>query len=246
MKFGYQLYSVHTAMREDVHATLIKMAKLGYKQVEPCGLFDATPKQFREWCDELGLEIPAAHYSPEIDSEEKLQEVVKYFKDLRCDKLVIPCKVCKTKAELDKLIDYINTWLPRLRENGITLVYHNHSQEFMLNEDNLFMQVELLRRTNIRFEVDVFWCHYAGVNPIYVLETLKDRVDLIHFRDGLETREKQNFRLLGKGTTPLKDVYNWAIKNGYDLIVENLPTEEAESELADAAECVDYLNNLGK
>ena len=246
MKFGYQLYSVHTAMKEDVHNTLVKMAELGYKQVEPCGFFDSTPAQFRAWCDELGLEIPAAHYSPEIDSEEKFAEVVKIFKDLRCDKLVIPYKNCKTREEMDKLVDYINKWQPRLEENGITLAYHNHSQEFKLNEDDMFMHIELKNRTKIRFEIDVFWCHYAGVNPLYVLETLKDRIDLVHFRDGLTTQWPQEFRLLGKGTTPLDDVYKWAEKNGYDLIVENVPTEEAISELADAAACVDYLNNLGK
>ncbi|MBE6805311.1 MAG: sugar phosphate isomerase/epimerase [Ruminococcaceae bacterium] len=244
MKYGYQLYSVHTAMRENVKNTLIEIAKMGYTQVEPCGFFDSTPAEFRAWCDELGLEIPAAHFSRDITSEELFEDTVQIFKTLRCKKLVIPCKVCKTKESLDELIDYINRWQPRLAERGITLVYHNHSQEFMLNEDELFMHTELQKRTNVRFEIDVFWCHYAGVNPVYVLETLKDRVDLIHFRDGLTTRWPQEFRLLGKGTTPLDDVYKWAEKNGYDLIVETVPTEVAETELKDAKENMEYLKSL--
>lgn len=244
MKYGYQLYSVHTAMRENVKNTLIEIAKMGYTQVEPCGFWDSTPAEFRAWCDELGLEIPAVHFNRDITSEELFEDTVQIFKTLRCKKLVIPCKFCKTKESLDELIDYINRWQPRLAERDITLVYHNHFQEFMLNEDELFMHTELQKRTNVRFEIDVFWCHYAGVNPVYVLETLKDRVDLIHFRDGLTTRSPQEFRLLGKGTTPLADVYKWAEKNGKDLIVETEPTEVAETELKDAKENMEYLKSL--
>ena len=50
--------------------------------------------------------------------------------------------------------------------------------------------------------------------------------------------------MLGKGTTPLDDVYKWAEKNGYDLIVETVPTEVAETELKEARENMEYLKNL--
>lgn len=243
MKYGLQLYSVHTAMKKDVKQTLVALAEMGYKTVEPCGFFDSTPEQFRAWCDELGLEIPAVHYNSDLATDEKFNEMVNTLKTLRCDKMVIPCKVCKTKAEMDALVEFINKNQPKMAEHGIKLVYHNHSHEFRLTPDDFFMHTELQKRTNVDFEIDVYWCHYAGVNPVYVMEHLKDRVALVHFRDGFANGH-EDCQVLGKGDTPLNDVYNWIVKNNVPLIVENLPTEVLETEMDEALQCIDYLKTL--
>lgn len=242
MEYGLQLFSVHTPMKKDVKATLKAVADMGYTTVEPCGFFDSTPEQFKVWCDELGLAIPSMHYNSDLGTDEKFNEMVATLKTLNCNKFVIPCKVCKTAEEMDALVGFINKYQPLMQEQGIELVYHNHAHEFKLNEDDLFMHIELQKRTKVHFEIDVFWCHYAGVDPLYVLEQLKDRVSLIHLRDGTVAHE--DHRVLGKGTVPLEGVVKWATENGVPMIVENSPVEDIEGEFKGAKACSDYLKSL--
>jgi hypothetical protein len=47
---------------------------------------------------------------------------------------------------------------------------------------------------------------------------------------------------LGLGTTPIKEVVDWALANGVDMVVENEP--DAVVEMSEAKICADYLLSL--
>ena len=237
MKYGIQLYSVKGFMMNDVKDTLRQIAEMGYNMVEPAGFFETSAEDFKAWCDEYGLEVCGSH-SGLKKLDEDFEGTMAYHKTIGCPLYIIPSASTGNKASLDETIDKINKYEPLIAENGMELMFHNHHREFLPNEDELIAHVEMQKRTNIKFEIDVYWVYRAGLNPIYVLESLKDRVACIHLKDGT----MEHGAPLGQGTAPNAEVVAWAKKNNVPMVVENEPVEDRQ--MVEAKMCIDYLKSL--
>ena len=237
MKYGIQLYSVKNHMMEDVKGTLRQIAEMGYQMVEPAGFFGTSAEDFKAWCDELGLEVCGSH-SGFAKLDEDTQGTIDYHKAIGCPLYIIPNAPIKTKETLDATIDKVNKYGPIIEAAGMTFAFHNHSGEFLPNEDGIIPHLELQKRTNIKFEIDVYWTYRAGLNPIYILESLKDRIICLHMKDGT----MEHGTPLGQGTAPIAETVAWAIKNNVPMVVENEP--RAEVEIEEAKMCIDYLKSL--
>lgn len=238
MNYGIQLWSVNSNMKNDPKETLRKIAEMGYKTIEPCNFSGMTAKEYKSLCDELGLTISGAHLSANFLIEGKADEMIEYLKEVGCPRYILPSIKFDTAEDIDAAVELINKYEPKFRENGLSLMYHNHHREFMFNKDKMFSHLAFQKRTNVKFEIDVYWVYRAGLNPLYVLEQLKDRVEVIHLKDG----NMQEGMPIGKGEVPIAEVIEWATKNGVDMVVENEPT--AERELEEAKECIDFLKTL--
>ena len=237
MKYGIQLYSVKDFMAKDVKDTLRQIAEMGYEMVEPAGFFDVSAEDFKAWCDEYGLEVCGSH-SGYNSLVEQTDSVLDYHKKIGCPLYIIPSAPIKNKEALDKTIDDINRLESAVIAAGMELMYHNHHREFLPNEDGIIAHLEMQKRTNIKFEIDVYWVYRGKLNPIYVLEQLKDRISIIHLKDGT----MEHGTPLGQGTAPIAEVVAWAKKNGVAMVVENEPT--AELQMIEAKACIDYLKSL--
>ena len=237
MKYGIQLYSVKGHMMTDVKETLRQIAEMGYEMVEPAGFFETSAEDFKAWCDEFGLEVCGSHAGFK-GLDEALEETIAYHKTIGCPLYIIPSAPIKTKADLDTTIDKLIKYEPIIKAAGMELMFHNHHREFLPNEDGVIAHVEMQKRTNIKFEIDVYWVYRAGLNPIYVLESLKDRVACLHLKDGT----MEHGAPLGQGTAPIAEVVAWAKKNNVPMVVENEPVEDRQ--MPEAKMCIDYLKSL--
>lgn len=234
MKYGIQLYSVKDFMAKDVKETLTEIGKMGYKVVETAGFFDYSAEDFKKICDEAGVACESTHTGfSALDDD--FDGIVAYLKTLGCKRFIIPWAPCSSKEEIDATVDKFNKYQPMLEKEGIELMFHNHWTEFVPNKDGLIPHVEFKNRTKIKFQIDVYWAYRGLVNPIYLLESLKDRIDVIHLKDGDMTAGKP----LGQGTAPIFEIVRWATKNGVDMVVENEPT--ADRQMIEAKQCIDYL-----
>lgn len=237
MKYGIQLYSVKDFMAKDVKETVAEIGKMGYKVVEAAGFFDYSAEDFKKICDEAGVACESTHTGfTALDGD--FDGIVAYLKTLGCKRFIIPWAPCSSKEEVDSTVDKFNKYQPMLEKEGIELMFHNHWVEFVPNKDGLIPMVEFKNRTNIKFQIDVYWAYRGLVNPIYVLESLKDRIDVIHLKDGDMTAGKP----VGQGTTPIFEVVKWAKKNGVDMVIENEPT--AARQMIEAKECIDFLKAI--
>ena len=238
MEYGIQLYSVKDFMAKDVKGTLRELAAMGYTMVEPAGFFDVSAENFKAYCDEFGLKVCGSHsQSRELDGE-NFEKTVAYFKTIGCKRFIVPSIPTSTGEAVDAAVEKFNKYAPLLKAEGIELMFHNHHRELMSNSAGQVPLVEFQKRTDIGFEIDVYWAYRGGVNPIYVLDQLKERISVIHVKDG--TMEEGT--PLGEGTTPIAEVVAWAKKNGVDMVVENEPT--AERQMIEAKICIDYLKSL--
>lgn len=239
MEYGIQMYSLRDLTPNDMEGALRTVAALGYKKVEFAGFFDHPASKVVSWLDRFGLSVSGTHTNWHELEEDKFAETVAYHKELGNTNIIIPGADLSTKQKLDDFIDFINVVQPKLAAEGIKLGYHNHAREFQLTDYGQFMHDELQRRTAVDFEIDTYWAYVAGRDPLEILEQLKDRVSVIHIKDG--TAEGKG-RALGEGTAPVAAVRKKAIELGMLMVVESeglKPTGPDE-----VGRCMQYLRQL--
>ncbi len=241
MDYGIQLYSVAYYMGKDVKGTLRKLSEMGFTKVEPAGFFGVAAEDFKAWCDEFGLTVCGAHCGFGDLEGDNFSKMVKYLKTIGCKRYIIPWENSEDAAAIDSFIANIKKYQPMLAAEGIELAFHNHSGEFCVNKDGQIPHIELQKRSDIKFQIDIYWSYRGGVKPLYVLEQLKDRLVSIHLKDG----DMQNGKPLGMGTAPVAEALAWARKNNMDIVVENECSSD-EVSLDEAKICIDYLKSLEK
>jgi sugar phosphate isomerase/epimerase len=78
-QIGLELWTVRDMIATDYAGTLEKVARIGYKEIEPAtGYGNMSPKQFRALLDRLGLKSPSTHngvtVGPDADVEKQLAD----------------------------------------------------------------------------------------------------------------------------------------------------------------------------
>ena len=240
MDYGLQLYSVRDVTESDLEGTLKKVAEIGYRYVEFAGFFGHSAEEVKAMLDRYGLIVSGTH-SGLGDLDADFAGTVKYHKTIGNTNYIVPGAPTWTAAELDETIEKINKYQPMLAAEGIRMAYHNHDGEFKPNADGQIPHEEMERRTNIDFQIDTFWAFVAGKDPVEVITRLKDRVHVIHLKDGL--RNGQGFAL-GEGEAPVAAVREKAIELGMHMVVES-ETLQPDG-ISEVTRCFNYLKSLEK
>ena len=165
-----------------------------------------------------------------------MEETIAYHKAIGCKNIIVPYEKFATKADIDAFVDRVKVIEPKLKEAGITLQYHNHDHEFKPNEDGLIAEEELLQRTDILLEVDTYWVYAAGKDPVEFLKEHKDRIQVIHLKDG---KGGHTCASLGQGIAPVAEVRKAALELGLDMVVESEGLEPTGME--EVKRCIDFL-----
>lgn len=240
MDYGLQLYSVRDVTGTDLEGTLKKVAEIGYRYVEFAGFFGHSAEEVKAMLDRYGLIVSGTH-SGLGDLDADFEGTVKYHKTIGNTNYIVPGAPTWTAAELDETIEKLNKYQPMLEAEGIRLAYHNHDGEFKPNADGQIPHEEMERRTNIDFQIDTFWAFVAGKDPVEVITRLKDRVHVIHLKDGL--RNGHGYAL-GEGEAPVAAVRAKAIELGMHMVVES-ETLQPDG-ISEVTRCINYLKSLEK
>jgi sugar phosphate isomerase/epimerase len=267
---GVQLYSVRESLKQASGDTFHRLAGMGYKHAE---WFDVTAldvlageaqseglvisschvlSPFISGDDQLlkshGVSLPEAFNSPEklID---KLNHygiknvVLSYLFEIERENL----------SQYQRLSEQLNKVGELCSSAGIQLCYHNHEFEFMKLDG--MVPFELLRSELdpkwVKFELDVFWLAYAGLNPVEIIHSLKDRCGLLHLKDFKpipknsvdEPPKVEQFKPLGQGVIDFYEVIAAADMAGVGLgFVEQDST--AGDIFKDLEASIHYLKSL--
>lgn len=234
--YGLQLYSVRDAMSEDMSKTLYKIAEMGYKYVEFAGFFEHSAEEVRKTLDDTGLICSGTHSSWEDLRPSKIMQTIAYHKAIGNSYYIIPGAGLISLERIDAFCKVMNFAQPILAAEGIRLGYHNHAREFEIMPWGSTVHSELERLTDVDFEIDTYWAFKAGVDPVAVMERLRDRIRVIHLKDGFKDGRGMP---LGKGEAPLDSVISYAEKNGITMVVESETL--TPSGLEEAEICMNYL-----
>ncbi len=252
VEYGLQMYSLRDVTKENMKDALRQVAEMGYKYVEFAGFFGHSAEEIKAWLDEYGLICSGTHTHAGEITAEKIDATIAFHQTIGCKNLILPSADWSSAEAMENTIALMNEAQPKLAAAGIALGYHNHSREFFPNEYGKIVEDEVIARTNVELEIDTFWAFNAGRDPVALCESLKDRIRVVHLKDGIVSApECKNYtdchngvsgKSTGMGDAPVKAVREWAIANGVLLVIESEglnPTGPEETK-----RCIDFLRSL--
>ena len=238
MNYGIQMYSLRDITGQDLAGALKAVADMGYQSVEFAGFFGHSAEDVRDMLVRNNLTCSGTH-SGLGDLLNNFEETVKYHKTIGNKYYIIPGHDLSTREKLDTFIAQCNEIAPKLRAEGIELGYHNHSHEFYTTDEGYQIHKELEERCDVFFELDTYWAYVAKLDPVETMERLKDRIRVIHLKDG--TQDGHGYSL-GMGGAPVAAVRAKAIELGVGIVVESEGLDPTGKE--EVQRCIDYLHTL--
>lgn len=191
LQVGAQLYSIRDRCSnyEDMLSALKAIKAMGYNTCQVSGQSrDITFEQIRDILDEAELQCVCTHISYD-DMVADLDQVIRNHKAIGCAYPGIGGLPERFRKGPDGYIAFAKeagAIAEKLRDNGLTFIYHNHHFEFQRFDCCRKTGIELLLENApdaLQFELDVFWVQAAGASPLEWIEKVKGRMDIVHFKD---------------------------------------------------------------
>ncbi len=248
---GLQLYSIRDSIGRDVPGAIAKVAKMGYKFVEPAGYSDGKvygmePVAFKALCESNGLKVLSAHVGQALPDSANMAATMAWW-DACIDAhasmgvlyLVQPFMGSGAYTSLDTLkmyCDYFNTIGEKCKAKGIRFGYHNHNMEFSTKLDGQTVYDFMLANMDpakVTFEMDLYWTVMGGANPVDYFNKYPGRFELWHIKDKEEVG--------ASGMMDFKAYWENAAKSGlqYGIVeVEEYNFDEYTS----CKKSIDWLN----
>src|SRR5689334_9818413 len=133
LPIALQLYTVRDAMSADFVGTIKKIADFGYAGVEGAGVIyqHTPPKEAAKLFKDLGLTVMGAHETLPLGNDKNA--VLDRMGILETKKLICPWRPPEKFKSVDgikAICDELNAADVVARENGLSLLYHNHWAEY--------------------------------------------------------------------------------------------------------------------
>jgi sugar phosphate isomerase/epimerase len=219
---GIQLGWVQNDCKKDLEGTLKKLKGMGYGEVEAFSpFFGRTPREFRRILDACGLVCPSAHWMI-ANSEAEWEKQVEAANEIGLRYLFAVASV-NTLDDCKRSIESMNKMGERCRRAGLQLGVHNHHREFR-SFDGVVAYDMIVSGTDpqaVTFELDCFWCAFAGKDPVEFLGRYPGRFSLLHIKDlkpgykpSLGKVEGQPFTEVGRGIINWKRIFAVAPRAG--------------------------------
>ncbi|MBQ7402359.1 MAG: sugar phosphate isomerase/epimerase [Lentisphaeria bacterium] len=232
---GVQLYSLREKVGYDFVSVLKRVAEIGYKYVEPAGLWNVRPSEFKKVLDDLGLKMVSSH-TPWARDPKILGEVMETAHTLGLNKIV--CGYWVTDFEsmdaIKRTAENTNKMQEILAANGFTLFQHNHDFEFQRLDGRIKYEIYKELCPNLKYQIDCFWSTNRGTeNPVDMLKIFADNTISMHMKDGFVKQNVSGDKMvngildrkvelmpLGQGDLPIKDLVANAPASAEAIIVE--------------------------
>ncbi|NMA84040.1 MAG: sugar phosphate isomerase/epimerase [Epulopiscium sp.] len=217
-----QLHTVRTELKEDFIGTLKKVKEIGYEAVEFAGYGGLEAEELKKELDLIGLTVSGSHVSME-KLQNHLEEEIEYNKILGNTYLICPWLKWKDEKDCLALAGQLNEIGKKVKEAGLQLGYHNHAHELELLDEKIGFDVflEAMDPENVQLELDTYWLHYGGVDPISYIKQYAQRCKLIHIKD-MQAGDGKEFAAIGEGVMDIPAIVQAGKEIGVKwFVVEN-------------------------
>lgn len=240
MKFAIQMYTLrhHINSPEDMLQILGNVKEMGFDGVEFAGFAGVPAEKLRARLDELGLKCVGAHMGLDDFTEENLPKTLETAKILGTACIGIGGADTGTEDSLSHVLDVMGRAHEIAAKEGVHVYFHNHTSEFQppmfaTKPGTIFDRLKAV----CDMQVDTYWSFAAGQDNAKLLAENRDRIVLLHIKDGVG----HETMALGEGENDLATVVKAAKDNGFDwLILEN--DDPKPTGLEDAARSMAWLN----
>ena len=187
---------------------------LGFTGVEllPVDL-DNDVEDIKKWLDETGLEVVSVHAEP-------TEEIVKKMAALGGKAVIWAGTPFCNKEEAIEVAHLLDEMAEMAEPYGVKIGYHNHSQEFFMDEGKFLLEHVLDNSTKCYFQLDCGWAQNGGCYPPSFIRRYKNRFVSIHV--------KENCKVQGPGPRPASRHNQEGPKGSPFANVKELPLEERQ------------------
>lgn len=214
---GIQLYSVRKEMLEDATGTLVKLAKIGYKEIESAksekgNYYGLKPKEIKEILSDHGMTLRSGHTRIDKDWQQSVDEAAEAGQQyLVCSVLPLPGQ---TVDNYRKNAEQFNKAGEQCKKAGITFGYHNHEEEFQEENGQVLYDVLLnnVQPDLVIMEMDLGWVIASGKDPLLYFQKYPGRFPLWHLKD-MNLIKKQSVEF-GKGGVNIASLFQHAKESG--------------------------------
>lgn len=206
-ELSVQLYSVRDAFAADPAAALLRLAEIGFTQVEPYGVVENLAA-LRTGLPANGLSAPTAHAKLlGVDQRAVFAAASECGIDVVIDPHVDAAR-WQDPADIAATATALNDAAKLAAEYGVTVGYHNHwwELESRLAGRTAFEVFADQLDPALVLEVDTYWATAGGEDAPALLRRLGGRVRAIHVKDGGLATDGSGQVPAGQGRVPLADV----------------------------------------
>ena len=258
---GIQLYSVRDDMEKDAAGTLKQLAAMGYKDVEHAGYEDRkfygySPADFKKFLSDIGVTMVSGHSylgakAWDKTSNDFTDEWKHTFEDAAAAGLKyvfspgVDESLCKNESDYKWYMELFNKTGELAKKSGIQFGYHSESSEFdhYLNNKRLYdILLETTDKNLVAQQIDIGNMYGPGGRAMEYLKKYPGRFIAMHVKDEIKSSKANRdyeSTVLGKGVVGVKDILDYAKKNGTQLFIieqesyqDKTPIECAKEDLS--------------
>jgi sugar phosphate isomerase/epimerase len=264
---GIQLYSIRDDMEKDPLGTLKQLAAMGYKNVEHANyvnrkFYGYSAPEFKKLLADLGMKMPSGHTVLNKQhwdaSKNDFTDAWKYTVDdaaiVGQEFVISPWldeSLRKTVGDLKQFMDVFNKAGELCKKQGMLFGYHNHDFEFSEQLDGMTLYDQILKLTDptlVIQQLDIGNLYGGGANAMDVLKKNPARFISLHVKDEIKStkaNEKYESTILGQGIVSVKEVLDYAKKNGSKHFIIEQESYQGKTPLECAKEDLAIMKKWG-
>ena len=254
-------------MMKNPAGTLKQLAQMGYKHVEHANYIDRkfygyTAKEFKKVLDDLGLKMPSGHTvmgknhwdAAKKDFTDAWKYTIEDAAYMGQHYVISPWMDETMRKTYDDMLGYLevfNKCGELCQKAGMRFGYHNHWAEFTetLNGQKLFdIMMKNLDVKKVVMQLDIGNMYIGGAKALDVIGQYPGKFELIHVKDeiAVNTKEKYESTVLGKGILPVREVLDICRKTGgTKVFIIEQESYQDKSPLASAKEDLEIIHKWG-
>ncbi|MBV9998225.1 MAG: sugar phosphate isomerase/epimerase [Verrucomicrobia bacterium] len=245
-----QLYTLRSLGELDRVLDAVKQA--GYSHVETIGAHLEDAENVRAKLDARGLKVSSSHVSL-AGLRERLDLVIRACRTLGFEQLFMPAVPPEQRGSdapfWRSLGRELGLLAERMRDEGITLGYHNHHWELAPKQGKktaLELIFEAAGESPLAWQVDIAWLVRGGADPKEWMARYRDRIVSAHVKDLAPAGRNQNqdgWADVGAGVLDWRDLWRAAREAGarWMVVEHDKPADPAGTARANYA----FISQMG-
>lgn len=156
-------------------------AEMGYAGVEFAREYAGLPvEDVKKALDDAGITADSAHVAFEF-----MEEDIPYLAKLGVKFVACPMTAFNSAEEAKEVAEDLNKFGKIAKPYGITIGYHNHTQEFNTDQGKYLYDwvIENTDPETVAFEIDCGWASAAGIDPVEYIKKHAGRIAAIHVKE---------------------------------------------------------------
>ena len=236
MEIGVNTFGIGKEFRKDFQGTLQRLSSAGITSIEPLVMFvgkedgildramarvmskmDTTGGMWplsaaREYFDiirKAGFSICSVHMVGNGWKKKYIDDAISFAREQKIKYYVLSFKESSI-SKMAKEVEELRFAVKKFKDNGITLLMHNHEAEWMDCNGACVFTYLMDTMPELQVELDLGWTKFAGYDCVEVMQKYRARICILHFKDIREGADKRTratcHTAVGEGSIPLANI----------------------------------------